>query len=100
GEHGAQALHDPAGYHQVGMKESDIEKTAFSYERGHYEFCRMPFGLKNAPITFQKMMDEFLEGLPQNVVQCYMDDIIVFSKDEGTHREHLNQLFKRLREFT
>ncbi|KAL1130366.1 hypothetical protein AAG570_013304 [Ranatra chinensis] len=77
----------------------DIEKTAFQFERGKYEYLRMPFGLKMAPTTFQRLMDEFLEGLDPNAIQIYMDDIIVFSKSAEEHAEHLGQLLERLREF-
>lgn len=52
-----------SGYHQVEMHPNDVEKTAFSTERGHYEFLRMPFGLKNAPSTFQRLMDSILRGV-------------------------------------
>ncbi|KAL1123026.1 hypothetical protein AAG570_002114 [Ranatra chinensis] len=88
-----------AGYHQIRMHPGDVEKTAFQFERGKYEYLRMPFGLKTAPTTFQRLMDEFLEGLDPNEIQVYMDDIIVFSKSEAEHCTHLGQLLKRLREF-
>ncbi|KAL1140037.1 hypothetical protein AAG570_007014 [Ranatra chinensis] len=92
-------LHLKAGYHQIRMHEADCEKTAFQFERGNYEFTRMPFGLKNAPTTFQRLMDEFLEGLDEGAIQVYMDDIIVFSRSEQEHGEHLVQLLRRLKEF-
>ncbi|KAL1132845.1 hypothetical protein AAG570_010797 [Ranatra chinensis] len=88
-----------AGHHQIRMHEADCEKTAFQFERGNYEFTRMPFGLKNAPATFQRLMDEFLEGLDEGAIQVYMDDIIVFSRSEQEHDEHLVQLLRRLKEF-
>ena len=88
-----------SGYHQILMDPRDAEKTAFTFKRGHYEFIRMPFGLSNAPATFQRLMDEFLVGLSEDYVQVYMDDIIVFSEDVHVHREHLLELLDRLREF-
>ncbi|KAL1123671.1 hypothetical protein AAG570_001444 [Ranatra chinensis] len=87
------------GYIQIRINESDCEKTAFQFERGDYEFTRMPFGLKNAPTTFQRLMDEFLEGLDEGAIQVYMDDIIVFSRSEQEHSERLVQLLGRLKEF-
>ncbi|KAL1109929.1 hypothetical protein AAG570_014130 [Ranatra chinensis] len=73
-----------AGYHQIRMHPGDVEKTAFQFERGKYEYLRMPFGLKTAPTTFQRLMDEFLEGLDPNTIQIYMDDIVVFSRSAET----------------
>lgn len=87
-----------AGYHQIRVDPRDTHKTAFQFERGKYEFLRMPFGLRNAPTTFQKVMDEFLLGMePQ--VQIYMDDVLVFSKTEEEHGVHLLMLLKRLKEY-
>lgn len=88
-----------SGYHQVKMAEEDIGKTAFSWERGHFEFVRMPFGLKGAPLTFQRLMDELQRGLGEDFSQVYMDDLIVFSKSEDDHVQHLRAVFDRIREF-
>ena len=64
------------GYWQVPVKPDDIEKTAFTVQGlGHFEFVVMPFGLSNAPATFQRMMSELLKDQPGTLV--YMDDIIV-----------------------
>ena len=52
-----------SGFHQVPMHEDDVEKTAFCVPGGHYEFLRMPFGLRNATATFQSMMERILSGL-------------------------------------
>ncbi|KAL1131221.1 hypothetical protein AAG570_010839 [Ranatra chinensis] len=88
-----------AGFHQICMHPGDIEKTGFQFERGKDEYLRMPFGLKTAPTTFQRLMDEFLEGLDPDVIEIYMDDIIVFSKSAEEHGVHPGQLLERLREF-
>lgn len=88
-----------AGYHQIRMHPKDQEKTAFTFERGHYEFTRMPFGLKNAPLTFQRLMDEFLRGIDESMCQVYMDDLLVFSKTLDEHIEHLRDVFHRIRQF-
>ena len=88
-----------AGYHQIRMSERDTEKTAFQFGRGKFEFVRMPFGLKNAPSTFQRLIDEFLLGLDERAVQAYMDDIIVFSRTGEDHKRHLGQVQQRLEEF-
>lgn len=88
-----------SGYHQVRMAEEDIGKTAFSWDRGHFEFVRMPFGLKGAPLTFQRLMDEVQRGLGEQFSQIYMDDLIVFSRSEAEHVEHLKRVLNRIREF-
>ena len=86
------------GYWQLPVNPADREKTTFCPESGMglYEFCRMPFGLSGAPSSFQNLMDKTLQGLP--FVTIYLDDILVHSKNEDTHREHLDILFKRLLE--
>src|SRR5436305_9094801 len=62
------------------MEEGDKEKTAFVYSRGLYEFNIMPFGLKNAPMTFQRMMNRILRKYLDKFVIVYIDDIMIFSK--------------------
>lgn len=88
-----------SGYHQIRMHPRDAGKTAFTFDRGHYEFTRMPFGLRNAPSTFQRLMDEFLEGLEEEWIQVYMDDLVIFSKNIEEHRDHLIKVIRRLKEF-
>ena len=85
-----------SGYWQLPVNPADRDKTAFcpGPGMGFYEFCRMPFGLSGAPSSFQRLMDKTLHGL--SFVTIYLDDILVYSKDEETHREHLDIVFKRL----
>lgn len=85
------------GYHQVPMNESDREKTAFSTDKGHYEFLRMPFGLKGAPGTFQRLMNKVLAGLNGLRAFVYLDDIIIYAKDLKEHSQKLREIFDRLR---
>lgn len=87
-----------SGFHQIEMDPEDIQKTAFSTENGHYEFKRMPFGLKNAPSTFQRVMDNILRGLQNEICLVYLDDIVIFSSSLQEHLTRLKQVFLRLRE--
>lgn len=87
-----------SGFHQIEMSPEDIPKTAFSVEHGHYEYLRMPFGLKNAPSTFQRAMDDVLKGLQGHICLVYMDDIIIFSTSLPEHIENLRKVFQRLRD--
>jgi len=84
------------GYYQVPMSEDDIRKTAVITPFGLWEFCRMPFGLRNSGCTFQRMMDEILGDLPFCFI--YVDDLLVASKDDAEHRRHLETIFRRLQE--
>lgn len=81
-----------SGYWQVPMADADRSKTAFVTPDGLYEFNVMPFGLCNAPATFERMMDNVLRGLKWKTCLCYLDDIVVFSSDFDTHLERLKQV--------
>lgn len=87
-----------SGFHQIEMEESDKCKTAFCTPKGHFEFNRMSFGLKNAPATFQRMMNNVLTGL--DPVQCfvYLDDIVVYASSLKDHEIKLRNIFERLRQ--
>lgn len=87
-----------SGYHQIEVNENDRQKTAFSTQFGHYEFLRMPFGLKTAPATFQRAMDNILRGLQGIHCLVYLDDIIVFSNSLQEHLLKLRTIFDRLRQ--
>ncbi|XP_038207042.1 uncharacterized protein LOC119828829 [Zerene cesonia] len=88
-----------SGFHQILMSPADAPKTAFSVPQGHFQFNRMPFGLKNAPSTFQKLMNNCLSGLQGNRCFVYLDDIVIYSYDLKTHIDNLQVVFNRLRSF-
>ena len=84
------------GFWQFPITPEDQAKTAFSPGPGMglFEFLRLPSGLTGSPGTFQWLMDRVLRGLPFAMV--YVDDILVYSSEERSHKQHLRQVFQRL----
>lgn len=85
-----------SGYHQVPMYLTDADKTAFITRCGTFKWRVMPFGLCNAPATFQRTMDLVLSGLNFEVCLVCLDDVIIFSRDPVQHLNRLEQVLKRL----
>ena len=86
------------GYWQVALDPESSSKTAFTTQRGLYEFVRMPFGLCNAPATFQRLMQKMLEGLNWENCFVYLNDILIVSKTLEGHLQHLQSVLGKLRE--
>ena len=84
-----------AGYWQVEMDHDSQEKIAFSTYSGHYEFRVMPFGLCNAPSTFQRLMKTILTGWTRSYCLVYLDDVIVIGKSFSEHLYNLKKIFER-----
>lgn len=84
-------------YFQVPVATADIPKTAVATPFGLFTFPFMPFGLKNASQTFQRLMDEIFGDLPY--VFCFIDDLLIASKDAAEHKEHLKVVLKRLEDY-
>eukprot|EP00731_Ephydatia_muelleri_P003644 Em0001g3644a len=86
-----------SGYWQVEVAPEDQPKTAFTTPEGLYQFKVMPFGLCNAPATFQRLMDRVLSGLKWSSCLVYFDDLIVVGTTFQEHLHHLTSVFTRLR---
>jgi RNase H-like domain found in reverse transcriptase/Reverse transcriptase (RNA-dependent DNA polymerase)/Integrase zinc binding domain/Chromo (CHRromatin Organisation MOdifier) domain/Integrase core domain len=84
-------------YYRIRIQPGDEWKTAFRTRYGHYEYLVMPFGLTNAPAAFQAYINQALRGLVDDFCIVYLDDILIFSKTEEEHAEHLRLVCDRLR---
>ena len=87
-----------SGYHQVRIAKGDEPKTAFRTRYGHFEFQVLSFGLTNAPATFMTMMNDIFRDYLDSFIIVYIDDILVYSKNEEEHEKHLEIVLQKLRE--
>ena len=108
------ALDLASGYHQLRIKDypagnvwnsrgeevkgSDVHKTAFTCQYGTYEFLVMPFGLTGAPSTYQRFINSILDPVRRPYLQVYLDDILIFSRNEKEHIEHVQEVMRLLEE--
>ncbi|KAA0037485.1 ty3-gypsy retrotransposon protein [Cucumis melo var. makuwa] len=86
-----------SGYHQLRIRDSDIPKTTFRSRYGHYKFIVMSFGLTNAPVVFMDLMNRVFKDFLDTFVIVFIDEILIYSKTEAEHEEHLHQALKTLR---
>jgi hypothetical protein len=88
-----------SGYYQIEMEEADKERTACVCPLGFYEIKRMPQGVTNSPITFQRLMERCMGDLNLKVVQIFIDDLIIFSDTREEHEERLMRVLVHLKEY-
>ena len=86
-----------SGYHQIRVREADIAKTAFVTRYDSFEYLVMPFGLCNAPATFQRIMNTILRDGLDKFVLVFLDDILIFSRTKEEHEHHIRTILERLR---
>nr|GEW83850.1 retrotransposon protein, putative, Ty3-gypsy subclass [Tanacetum cinerariifolium] len=86
-----------SGYHQLRVREEDVPKTAFRTRYGHYEFQVLPFGLTNAPAVFMDLMNQVCKPYLDKFMIVFIDDILIYSKDEKEHEEHLKAILELLK---
>jgi len=87
-----------SGYHQIKVKDEDMQKTAFRTRYGHYEYTVMPFGVTNAPGVFMEYMNRIFHTYLDRFVVVFIDDILIYSKTEEEHAEHLRIVLQVLKE--
>ena len=87
-----------SGYHQILVKGDDVQKTTFKSQYGHYDYVVMLFGVTNAPTVFMDYMNRIFRPFLDKFVVVFIDDILIYSKTQQEHTEHLRLVLRVLRE--
>ena len=87
-----------SGYHQILVKGDDVQKTTFKSQYGHYDYVVMLFGVTNAPTVFMDYMNRIFRPFLDKFVVVFIDNILIYSKTQQEHTEHLRLVLRVLRE--
>ena len=87
-----------SGYHHLRIRKEDILKMTFRTRYGHYEFLVLPFGLTNAPAAFMDLMNRVFKPYLDRFMIIFIDDILIYSKSQAEHEQHLRIILQTLRE--
>ena len=85
-----------SGFHQIELDDDAKQKSTFSTSRGHYHYNRMPFGLCNAPATFQRVMNEIFHDLIGKTMHVYIDNVTIYTKTFKEHMDTLQEVMRRI----
>jgi hypothetical protein len=99
GAHIISLLDGYSGYNQIAVCEEDKEKTTFTTPWGTFMYEKIPFGLMNTRATFQRAMDITFVGEKDKFMVIYLDDIIIFSKSDDEHLQHMEHVFWKCRRY-
>jgi RNase H-like domain found in reverse transcriptase/Reverse transcriptase (RNA-dependent DNA polymerase) len=87
-----------SGYYQIRFREGDVPKTCIRTRYGSFEFLVMPFGLTNAPSTVQALMNVVFRDYVDKFILVYLEDVLIFSRSEEEHKQHVGMVLQRLRD--